>query len=78
MDDELWGHEISEAPEWKVNVFDAIVVGATLVQGLAEAVVATAALTRRLCAGHANWIEKRRVFHEEAALGIEEIPTDEE
>lgn len=77
-DDELMDFDISESPEWRVNAYDLVVVGATLVQGMAEAVVATAALTRRLFAGHANYVERQRLFHEEAALGIEEIPTDEE
>ena len=77
MEDELWNYE-EVAPEWKLNAYDVIVVGATLIQGFAEAVVATAALTRQMCAGHANWLESKRRFHEEAALGIEEIPTDEE
>ena len=73
-DDELMDSDLIEAPpEWRVNAYDLVVVGATLVQGVAEAVVATAALTRQLFAGHANYVERQRTFHEEAALGIEEI-----
>lgn len=77
MDEEEF--EVSfDAVEWKINRFDVIVVAATLVQGVAEAVVASAALTRRLAGGHANWLESRRRFVEEASLDIESLPTSEE
>jgi hypothetical protein len=78
MDEEENDDVSFDAVEWKVNRYDVIVVAATLIQGVAEAIVASANLTRRLAGGHANWLESRRRFVEDASMEIESLPTTEE
>lgn len=78
MDDEIeWEQEEDGIPYRRFMKADLAVLGLGLVAGIVGAVHETLSAAQTLAAYHANYINSRHDFHEEAALEIETLTSGE-